>query len=119
MPKDNTNGNGTCAATQPTIHLILQGKGGVGKSVVASWLAEFLMGRGQPVRCIDADPVNRSLGQYQWLAAEKLDLVNQDGVVMRSRYDGLVYLPFCRRSWKESTAGTSEQMVKSHLVPEL
>ena len=30
-----------------------------------------------------------------------------------------VYLPFCRRSWKESTAGTSEQIVKSHLVPEL
>ena len=30
-----------------------------------------------------------------------------------------VYLPFCRRSWKESTSGTSEQIVKTHLVPEL
>ena len=29
-----------------------------------------------------------------------------------------VYLPFGRRSWKESTAGTSEQIIKSHLVPE-
>jgi integrase len=29
-----------------------------------------------------------------------------------------VYLPFARRGWKESTAGTSEQIVKSHLVPE-
>lgn len=29
-----------------------------------------------------------------------------------------VYLPFCRRSWKESTAGTSEQIVNSHLIPE-
>ena len=29
-----------------------------------------------------------------------------------------VYLPFCRRSWKESTAGTSEQIVRTHLVPE-
>ncbi len=28
-----------------------------------------------------------------------------------------VYLPFCRRSWKESTAGTSEQIIKTHLVP--
>lgn len=28
------------------------------------------------------------------------------------------YLPFCRRSWKESTAGTSEQIVRSHLLPE-
>ena len=30
-----------------------------------------------------------------------------------------VYLPFARRGWKESTTGTSEQIVKSHLVPEL
>jgi len=29
-----------------------------------------------------------------------------------------VYLPFCRRSWKESTAGTSEQIVKTHLIRE-
>jgi len=29
-----------------------------------------------------------------------------------------VYLPFCRRSWKESTTGTSEQIVKTHLIPE-
>lgn len=26
-----------------------------------------------------------------------------------------VYLPFCRRSWKESTNGTSEQIIKTHL----
>src|SRR5580692_7279098 len=92
--KGTTNGNetGTTACTTqgttpPTVHLILQGKGGIGKSVVASWLAEFLIGRGQPVCYIDGDPVNRSLGQYKALGAEKLDLVNQDGVVMRSRYD--------------------------------
>ena len=55
-----TNLADQAAAFTPTIHLILQGKGGVGKSVVASWLAEFLIGRGQPVRCvsIDGDPVN-------------------------------------------------------------
>jgi len=28
-----------------------------------------------------------------------------------------VYLPFCRRSWKGSTADTSEQIVKTHLTP--
>jgi integrase len=27
-----------------------------------------------------------------------------------------VYLPFCRRSWKESTAGTSEQIITGHLI---
>jgi CO dehydrogenase nickel-insertion accessory protein CooC1 len=77
-------------AVTPTIHLILQGKGGVGKSVVASWLAEFLLGRGQPVRCIDGDPVNRSLSQIKALNVEKLDLLNREGVVVRARYDQLV-----------------------------
>lgn len=93
MPKNNTTGNGNpiaASVTPPTIHLVLQGKGGIGKSVVASWLAEFLMSRGQPVRCIDGDPVNRSLGQYKALPVEKLDLLNQNGIVVRARYDGLI-----------------------------
>ena len=94
MARSNTNGNGADvtngSAITPTIHLVLQGKGGVGKTVVAGWLAEFLIHRGQPVRCIDGDPVNRSLAQYKALPLEKLDLVNQDGVVMRARYDALV-----------------------------
>jgi hypothetical protein len=94
VAKSNTNGNGsdvdTTSAIPPTIHLVLQGKGGIGKSVVASWLAEFLVSRGQPVRCIDGDPVNRSLSQYKALPVEKLDLLSQEGLVMRARYDGLI-----------------------------
>ena len=48
MAKNNTNGSENRAAIAapaftPTIHLVLQGKGGVGKSIVASWLAEFLI----------------------------------------------------------------------------
>jgi hypothetical protein len=38
MAKDNANGNSH--PPRPTIHRILQGKGGVGKRLVASWLAE-------------------------------------------------------------------------------
>ena len=90
MLKNNLDSNGAGPSGQPTIHFILQGKGGVGKSVVASWLAEFLMKRGQPVRCIDGDPVNRSFAQYKAFSADKLDLVNADGVLDRTRYDGLV-----------------------------
>jgi len=94
LAKSNTNGSGsdttTVSALPPTIHLVLQGKGGVGKSVIAGWLSEFLVSRGQPVRCIDGDPVNRSLSQYKALPVEKLELLNQDGLVMRARYDRLI-----------------------------
>ena len=72
------------------IHLVLQGKGGVGKSLIATWLAQYLLGRQNNVVCIDSDPVNRSLAQYAALNAEKLDLVNSDGVVERSRFDELL-----------------------------
>lgn len=90
MSKNNSDSNGAGQSGPPTVHLILQGKGGVGKSVVASWLAEFLIKRGQSVRCIDGDPVNRSFGQYKAFSAEKLDLLNADGVLDRTRYDALV-----------------------------
>ena len=59
MGKDNSNVNGD--GTSADVHLVLNGKGGVGKSLVATWLAEFLISRGRSVRCIDGDPVNRSL----------------------------------------------------------
>src|SRR3989442_2551297 len=39
------------------VHLFLQGTAGIGKSVMASVLAQYLITRGSSVRCIDADPV--------------------------------------------------------------
>jgi hypothetical protein len=72
------------------VHLILQGKGGIGKSVIASWLAEYLLKHSKKVCCVDGDPVNRSFAQYRAFNAEKLDLVNEDGVIVRIRYDSLL-----------------------------
>lgn len=90
MSTDNgnrANGNGAGGAV---VHLVLQGKGGIGKSVIASWLGEYLLKRGENVHCIDGDPVNRSLTQYRFLNAEKLDLVNEEGLIVRMRYDALL-----------------------------
>jgi hypothetical protein len=84
---NGTVGNGAGAGV---VHLILQGKGGIGKSVIASWLAEYLLNRCKNVHCIDGDPVNRSLAQYKSLNAEKLDLVNEEGLIVRIRYDALL-----------------------------
>jgi adenylylsulfate kinase-like enzyme len=48
-----------------SVHLSLQGKGGVGKSLVASILALYLNRKALAVRCIDSDPVNKTLSQYK------------------------------------------------------
>jgi hypothetical protein len=90
MSTDNGNGTGVNGAGGAVVHLVLQGKGGIGKSVIASWLAEYLLKRGENVRCIDGDPVNRSLTQYKSLNAEKLDLINEEGLIVRMRYDALL-----------------------------
>jgi hypothetical protein len=66
-----------------TIHLSLQGKGGVGKSLVASILAQYLLQRGKAVRCIDTDPVNKTLSQYAGLQTEQLKLLREGGVDQR------------------------------------
>jgi cellulose biosynthesis protein BcsQ len=79
----NGNGNGS------GIHLSLQGKGGVGKSLAASLLAQYFMARGKPVRCIDTDPVNKTLSQYEALQAKPLMLL-RDGAVDQRAFDQLM-----------------------------
>src|SRR5712691_2310752 len=77
-------GNDGCA-----IHMSLQGKGGVGKSLAASVLAQYFMARGRAVRCIDADPVNKTLFQYRALEAKPLQLL-QDGAIDSRAFDQLM-----------------------------
>src|SRR6266545_1216428 len=74
----NGNSNPAGDLDGATVHLSLQGKGGVGKSLVASLLAQYFTDRkGMTVRCIDADPVNQTLTQYKELGAERLDLLRE------------------------------------------
>jgi hypothetical protein len=86
----NGNSNPAGDLDGATVHFSLQGKGGVGKSLVASLLAQYFMDRKRmPIRCIDADPVNQTLAQYQALAAQRLDLMKEGSVDQRS-FDGLM-----------------------------
>jgi hypothetical protein len=71
------------------IHFILQGKGGVGKSLAASILGQYFQFRGVPCRCIDTDPVNQTFTQYKGLNARHLKLM-ADGQVDTRVFDGLV-----------------------------
>jgi CobQ/CobB/MinD/ParA nucleotide binding domain len=72
------------------IHLTLQGKGGVGKSLVASFVAQYFRARGRNVRCIDTDPVNRTLAQYGALAADWLCLRDEHNRIDQRAFDGLM-----------------------------
>jgi len=78
------------AARPTTIHLTLQGKGGVGKSLVASILAQYLRSGGRHVHCVDTDPVNRTLAQYSALAAERIHLRDEHNRIDQRCFDHLM-----------------------------
>ena len=80
------SGGGTAT---PTIHLTLQGKGGVGKSLVSSILAQYFHQRGAEIHCIDTDPVNQTFSQYAELSAEHLKLMH-DGKIDSRGFDILM-----------------------------
>jgi hypothetical protein len=81
-------GNG--AGYEGEIHFSLQGKGGVGKSLAASLLAQYFRHRRSvPVRCIDTDPVNQTFSQYRELGADRMELL-RDGSVDQRAFDGLM-----------------------------
>ena len=78
MTRTNGNGDGATA-----VHIALQGKGGVGKSLVSAILSQYLSSKGQDVIGIDADPVNQTLAEYHGLAVSRLDLLKQGSVDQR------------------------------------
>lgn len=75
---------------ESTIHLTLQGKGGVGKSLIAAILAQFFQNSGRDVRCIDTDPVNRTFAQYAALSADRLQLRDEHNRIDQRSFDTLM-----------------------------
>lgn len=72
------------------VHLTLQGKGGVGKSLVASLVAQHLLRtHGGDVACVDTDPVNATFAGYKAFSARRLELL-KDGIIDAGRFDELM-----------------------------
>lgn len=72
------------------IHMVLQGKGGVGKSLVAVLLAQYLKSKSEGVLCADTDPVNDTFARYQAFGAKRIKILNADKNIDARAFDGLV-----------------------------
>ena len=71
------------------VHIPPQAKGGIGKSLVASLVAQYLLSQEQPVEIVDCDPSNATLFGYKALHAERLDLM--DGTTLNEgKFDALI-----------------------------
>jgi hypothetical protein len=71
------------------IHMILQGKGGVGKSVIAAMVAQYKVSKGQKPLCIDTDPVNATFVGYKALGVKRLEIMEAEEINPRS-FDSLI-----------------------------
>lgn len=69
--------------------MILQGKGGVGKSFIASLLAQYHLTQDKHVLCIDTDPVNATFAGFKALNVQRLELMEGDTVNPR-KFDDLI-----------------------------
>lgn len=73
------------------IHIILQGKGGVGKSMAAAVLAQYKTTQETQPVCIDTDPVNATFAGYEALKVQRLHIMDGDEINTRA-FDMLIEL---------------------------
>jgi hypothetical protein len=66
------------AGAAGAIHIVLQAKGGVGKSFVAAHLAQYFADRGLPTAVFDSDPATPTLANYQALRVRYINLMADD-----------------------------------------
>ncbi|TAM01713.1 MAG: conjugal transfer protein TraL [Paraburkholderia sp.] len=67
-----------------SVHFVLQGKGGVGKSLVASLVAQYFLGKqAGSVISVDTDPVNATFSKYESLKVAHVDIA--DGTRINER----------------------------------
>lgn len=70
-------------------HIMLQGKGGVGKSTVSSYLFQALAFQGLNVVGYDTDPVNNTLSGYEDFDVKRVEVMRDDEIDPRA-FDNLI-----------------------------
>jgi hypothetical protein len=73
-----------------TVHLVLQKKGGVGKSMVSSFWMQFLKGLGYSVYGLDTDPSNKTFADFAELKVAKLEILDANDDIDPRQFDALV-----------------------------
>ena len=71
------------------VNVIMQGKGGAGKSFISLCLAEFFRHKERKLVTIDTDPVNPTLSSYTTLKCNRIQMMD-DGEIDHRSFDEIV-----------------------------
>jgi dethiobiotin synthetase len=74
-----------------TIHFILQGKGGIGKTFISSLLANYMRHRFQNnLKCFDMDQENATFTKYKALNVEHISVIDNNKSIDQKGFDRLI-----------------------------
>lgn len=77
-----------------TINFILQGKGGVGKSLISALMMQYQQDRNRQIIAVDTDPVNASFAAYQAFSTHRIELLDEHQNLKPAKFDDLMELIF-------------------------
>lgn len=74
-----------------TVHFILQGKGGIGKTLVSTILAQWMAGQDdKPLRCFDTDQENPTFSRYKAMNVRHVPVMTDTRTIDPKRFDALM-----------------------------
>lgn len=76
---------------QNTVHFILQGKGGIGKTLVSTILAQWIAPKDtQALRCFDTDQENATFSRYKAMDVRHVPVMTDTRNIDPKRFDALM-----------------------------
>lgn len=74
-----------------TVHFILQGKGGIGKTLVSTILSQWMAGQDErPLRCFDTDQENPTFSRYKAMNVRHVPVMTDTRTIDPKRFDALM-----------------------------
>ncbi len=73
------------------VHIVVMGKGGVGKSLASVMMAQYLISRGETPLCIDTDPTNATFAGFDAFNVKKIALL-ENGDINPRNFDAMIEL---------------------------
>ena len=73
-----------------SVHFVLQGKGGIGKSLIAVLLAQYVQSKRDDLKAFDTDQENTTFSHYKALAAEHIPVMSGSRTINSKMFDSLI-----------------------------
>src|SRR4051812_17020041 len=85
----NLNESNQEESSMNQLHIVMNGKGGIGKSIVAYNIAQYLKSLDPDALCIDTDPLTPTLSKYPGLKAVHIQIASEAEVYL-NRFDEMI-----------------------------